>query len=264
MHARGRPVRQGFDTSDVCKSCACPGLIIKGSFAILGMHFSTFTLALMIGWIFSVCLHEFAHALVAYWGGDRSARTRGYLRMNPLDYVDPVTSLLLPCVLLLLGGIPFPGGAVRIRRDLLRGPGWSAAVSAAGPAANILLVVVLMLMAHPAMGLIPAEPPYRTWQRFIGVMIGLQLDAIASNRVRVPPLDGCGMLGPSQAQRARLGLRVRPMGYAGFLAVFVLLCWVPGVSETMFSIMSRFTDRLGLEWDLLYNSYNLAFFGSYS
>ena len=33
---------------------------------------------------FSVCLHEFGHALVAYWGGDRSVKDKGYLPLNPM------------------------------------------------------------------------------------------------------------------------------------------------------------------------------------
>ena len=46
-----------------------------------------FFIAVLICWIFSVCVHEFAHALVAYWGGDRSVRARGYLDFNPLRYM---------------------------------------------------------------------------------------------------------------------------------------------------------------------------------
>src|SRR5256886_5822009 len=67
--------------------------------------------AVFIGWIMSVVLHEFAHGVVAYWGGDYTIRERGGLTLNPLQYVDPVMSLLLPIVVFLLGGIPLPGGA---------------------------------------------------------------------------------------------------------------------------------------------------------
>ena len=66
--------------------------------------------AVLICWIFSVCVHEFSHAIVAYWGGDTSVRQRGYLSFNPFCYIHPVTSILLPCVFLLMGGVPLPGG----------------------------------------------------------------------------------------------------------------------------------------------------------
>ncbi len=40
------------------------------------------------GWIFSLCLHEFSHAIVAYWGGDTSVKQKGYLNFNPIEYAD--------------------------------------------------------------------------------------------------------------------------------------------------------------------------------
>lgn len=44
----------------------------------------TFTIV-FFGWIFSLCLHEFSHALVAYFGGDHTVREKGYLTFNPLN-----------------------------------------------------------------------------------------------------------------------------------------------------------------------------------
>src|SRR5678816_1886117 len=83
--------------------------------------------AVFVGWVLSVVLHEFAHGLVAYLGGDYTIRERGGLTLNPLQYVDPVNSIILPLVFLLLGGIPLPGGVTYIRKDLLRSRGWDAA-----------------------------------------------------------------------------------------------------------------------------------------
>ncbi len=95
--------------------------------------------ALLIGWILSVVLHEFAHGIVAYWGGDYTIRERGGLTLNPLQYIDPVMSIALPALFLLMGGIPLPGGATYIRNDLLRSRLWQSAVSLAGPAMNLLI-----------------------------------------------------------------------------------------------------------------------------
>jgi Zn-dependent protease len=55
-------------------------------------------LVVIIGWIFSLCLHEFSHALAAYYGGDITVKDKGYLTFNPLKYTHPVYSLLLPMV----------------------------------------------------------------------------------------------------------------------------------------------------------------------
>src|SRR5205085_11053759 len=84
--------------------------------------------AVLIGWVMSVTLHEFAHGVVAYWGGDYTIRERGGLTLNPIQYVDPLMSIVLPIVFLLMGGIPLPGGATYVRRDLLKNRGWDAAV----------------------------------------------------------------------------------------------------------------------------------------
>src|SRR3984893_6060226 len=63
------------------------------------------------GWITSVCIHEFAHALVAYLGGDRSVVASGYLTLDPLRYTNVLLSLVMPVAFLLLGGIGLPSGA---------------------------------------------------------------------------------------------------------------------------------------------------------
>lgn len=70
-----------------------------------------------LGWIISVCLHEFGHAIVAYWGGDTSVKDKGYLTLNPLKYTDINLSLTLPLIFLLMGGIPLPGAAVYINEE---------------------------------------------------------------------------------------------------------------------------------------------------
>ena len=97
------------------------------------------------GWIFSLCLHEFGHAIVAYWGGDTSVKSKGYLTFNPLKYTDPGYSLVLPVLFLLMGGIGLPGGAVYINQQKLRNRWWQSAVSAAGPSANILIALLLTI-----------------------------------------------------------------------------------------------------------------------
>src|SRR5271156_2655865 len=90
------------------------------------------------GWIFSLCLHEFGHSIVAYVGGDKSVKYRGYLTFNPLKYADPATSVVLPLIFLMLGGIALPGGAVYIHTPSLRSRAWVSAVAAAGPAMTLL------------------------------------------------------------------------------------------------------------------------------
>ena len=110
-----------------------------------GVSRMTFVIVL-IGWIFSLCLHEFSHALVAYLGGDTTVKDKGYLTFNPLKYTHPVYSLLIPIVFLVLGGIGLPGGAVYIETWRLRSCNWVSAVSLAGPTANLILAVIIGLV----------------------------------------------------------------------------------------------------------------------
>src|SRR6476469_3345374 len=126
--------------------------------------------AVFIGWILSVTLHELGHGVVGWLGGDYTIRERGGLTLNPLQYVDPVMSIILPAVFLLMGGIPLPGGSTFVRRDLLRGRGWDTAVSLAGPAMNLILFGLLAIPLLPSVGWIDASIDYTEWttaQKFV-------------------------------------------------------------------------------------------------
>ena len=151
------------------------------------MNILTFVVVL-IGWIFSLCLHEFSHALVAYLGGDTTVKDKGYLTFNPLKYTHPVYSLLLPLLFLVLGGIGLPGGAVYIETWRLRSRSWMSAVSLAGPTANLILAIILgtVLRFGPvtSSGLWPAIA-------FLGL---LQVIAVVLNLIPIPPLDGSHVL----------------------------------------------------------------------
>ena len=99
------------------------------------------------GWLITLCLHEFAHAAVALAGGDTSVRGRGYLTLNPLRYTNAAMTFVLPLIILAVGGVPLPGGAVLIEHGRLRSAVARAAVSAAGPLTNLLAGIVLALVS---------------------------------------------------------------------------------------------------------------------
>jgi Zn-dependent protease len=168
--------------------------------------------AVLIGWILTVVLHEFAHGLVAHWGGDYTIRERGGLSLNPLQYVDPLGSIILPAVFLAIGGIPLPGGATYIRHDLLRSKHWEAAVALAGPAMTFLLFVGFALPLHPAVGWVERLGA-ETWtnaQSSAGTMAVLQILACCSTCFPVPPLDGFQAIAPYMDQEQRLKLSTPP------------------------------------------------------
>ena len=195
-------------------------------------------LVVLIGWIFSLCLHEFSHALVAYYGGDTTVKDKGYLTFNPLKYTHPVYSILMPIIFLLLGGIGLPGGAVYIERWRLRSRRWESAVSLAGPAANLFLALVLALVFHFA-----PKTAGGVWPGLAFLAL-LQIMGALLNLVPIPPLDGYGIISPYINPATRMQLdRFGSLIMIGF---FALLWYVPFVSNVFWTLVFRFAQWIGI------------------
>ena len=217
--------------------------------------------AVLIGWIFSVCVHEFAHAVVAYWGGDRSVRDRGYLSFDPLTYIHPVTSILVPIVILVMGGLPLPGGAVMIDRASLRSRHWRALVSAAGPAANVLLFILLAVILHPSTGLVdPTAGEQPTWVTLVGALATLEMISVFLNLIPIPPLDGFGIIEPYLSPE--LARKARSIGWAGLVVLFLVLMRVDAAMRGLMGLVDVVFDALGLPWEVTWRQFNLALFGN--
>ena len=201
----------------------------------------TFVLV-VIAWIFSLCLHEFSHAIVAYYGGDTTVKEKGYLSFNPLVYAHPFLSIVLPVVILLIGGLGLPGGAVYIDTRLLRSRAWESLVSAAGPASNALLAIVL---AIPFMlGLVDPSSSPQLWGAYAFIVV-LQVTACLFNLLPIPPLDGFGIiapwLGPDLRQRAHaLGSEY------GLLIIIALFWYVKPVNDIFWGVVTTISSMLGV------------------
>jgi Zn-dependent protease len=205
--------------------------------------------AVLVGWIMTVVLHEFAHGVVGYWGGDYTVAERGGLSLNPLQYIDPVMSLLMPAVFLLIGGVPLPGGVTYIRRDLLLSKWWDSAVSLAGPAMNVLLFVIGAIVLHPRTGWVPADVPAREWtpaQQLVAALTFLQLFAAVLNMLPVPPLDGFGVIGPFLKPETRYKLMTPPVSTGLILVTFVLIM-SPAVQIRLAAIVLSGFELLGYD-----------------
>jgi Zn-dependent protease len=202
------------------------------------------TIFVLAGWITSVCVHEFAHALVAYLGGDRSVRSSGYLDLNPLRYSNVLLSLVMPVLFLVLGGIGLPGGAVYIDRRALRSRAWDSAVSVAGPVGTLacgLIVVSPFLLPGHAGWLSATNAAFFGAIAFLGF---IEVIALVLNLLPVPGLDGFGIIRPWLPYSLQ-GL-ANQYGQLGILAVFGVLWFVAPVSQAFFSTVLHITNFAGV------------------
>jgi Zn-dependent protease len=210
------------------------------------------------GWITSVCVHEFGHAIVAYLGGDRSVRASGYLDLNPLRYTNVLLSLIMPVLFLLLGGIGLPGGAVYIDRGALRSRAWDSAVSVAGPVGTL---VCGLLVASPFF--IPGNEAWLNQNNagFFGALAFLgfiEVIALVLNLLPVPGLDGYGIIRPWLPYTLQ-GL-ANQYGQLGILAVFGVLWFVAPVSHAFFQAVLQITSSIGIPQLLIgYGQSNFRF-----
>ena len=221
---------------------------------------------MIIGWIMSVVLHEFAHGLVGYLGGDYTIKERGGLTLNPIQYIDPIFSLLLPAIFLMMGGVPLPGGVTYIRRDLLKSRLWDSAVGAAGPAMNFILFILLALPFHPKLGWIDTNMPqnqYQPWQIFIGALALLQILAVGINLLPVPPLDGFNIIAPYLKPDLRQKLMTPPISTFCFFVLFMIL-WNSPLMSRILEVTDRLLMVLGFDDSaivMMYRSFKIALFG---
>ena len=145
----------------------------------------------LAGWLISLCLHEFGHAIIAYRSGDRSVLANGYLTLDPLRYTDLQFSIFWPLVYLAIGGVGLPGGAVYLNKHMIRSPADRSLVSAAGPFATLTVFVLLLVILRATEGTISA--PFYAGLAFLAF---LQLTALVLNLLPVPGLDGWGVIEP--------------------------------------------------------------------
>jgi Zn-dependent protease len=193
--------------------------------------------------LFAITVHEAAHGWTAHKLGDDTAFRLGRVSLNPIVHIDPIGTIVLPLILVIVGAPPFgwakpvpvnPYNLRNPRRDNL----W---ISAAGPASNLtvaafsLVAVVLLKTASPGVadflryflvgrgGLPRGFYPLQglTLILFYGVLVNAYLAVF--NLIPVPPLDGSGVLmGLLSDEAAQKYRRLQPYGFLIVLALIYL------------------------------------------
>jgi Zn-dependent protease len=185
-----------------------------------------FLLIAFVVLIFSLTVHEAAHAWSASRLGDDTARRLGRVSLNPVVHIDPIGTLLLPLVAI-IGNLPIIGWAkpTPVNPRNLRHPRRdNVLVTAAGPASNLLIAVLASLVLHA----IPLPNPAAEAVDVSSPLIALAIQAVdinlllaLFNMIPVPPLDGgrvlAGLLPP------RLAIGYNQLGRFGFLIIYALM-----------------------------------------
>jgi len=164
--------------------------------------------------------HEVAHGYVAYRLGDPTAYSKGRLTLNPIVHIDPVGSVLLPLLLILLPGNIVFGWAkpVPVNPVYFRNPKQGMMlVGAAGPLTNFTFAAVGILLYK-----LFAVPQDSAVGFFLIMLIVVNTVLGMLNALPVPPLDGSRILtGLLPDHLARQYNRIQPFGF--IIILFILL-----------------------------------------
>ena len=198
--------------------------------------------------LFSVVVHEVAHAWQALREGDPTARDLGRITLNPLPHLDLMGSFLVPLVLFLLPGDFLFGWAkpVPVNPRNYRNPrAGDIRVSLAGIVSNLLLVAAFAL----ALAVIVRLPGPGSADGGLGGAAGIMLtygvviNLILAwfNLLPIPPLDGSHVL--YHLLPRPLAARYREMGRYGVTLVFLTLILLPDLFTAAMSPVF-----VALEW----------------
>ena len=164
------------------------------------------TVCTILAFIPAIILHEVAHGFIAYKLGDTTAKSQGRLSLNPLRHVDPFGTVILPIMLLFVGGpvfgyakpVPYNPSNFKNKRqgELL--------VGLAGPLANLVMALigaVIFSIMGSALGSVgnsinSATMVYYTiYAVFLPQFILINLYLMFFNLIPIPPLDGSSIIG---------------------------------------------------------------------
>ena len=176
--------------------------------------------------LFSLTVHEMAHAWTADRLGDPTARLLGRVSLNPIVHADLIGTVVFP-LLAMIGNLPLIGWAkpvpVNVRRLRHQRRDY-VLVAAAGPASNLVLAVV----ASVVLRMLPV-PPVTLGEPNVSVPLALLLSGAIRlnvllavfNMIPIPPLDGGNVIGGLLPRRFAFAFdAVRPYG---FMLLYVLM-----------------------------------------
>lgn len=196
--------------------------------------------------LLAITVHEVSHGFVARYYGDTTAYMLGRLTLNPVKHIDPLGTILVPAIMLLLPGSFVFGWAkpVPVSFNNLRNPLRDmGVVAAAGPLSNLTMAFLWALLARLSMGLL--KDGYLFFEPLLLMSIaGIYINIILMvlNLLPLPPLDGGRVLaGVLPSRMAMKFSRIEPYGFMILIALLVTgaLGWIlfPLISLVLFVVL---------------------------
>jgi Zn-dependent protease len=201
--------------------------------------------------VFAITVHEVAHGRVAKHFGDRTAEAQGRLSLNPIRHIDPIGTVLVPVLMLWLGGFLFGWARpVPVNPRFMRNPRRNMVwVSAAGPAANIAMAIIwaflMMLSQRLDLG---TTGMWIEAMATVGIFINVALAVF--NMLPIPPLDGGQLLtnllppGPFSA----LLERIAPFGLFIVLGLLATGLLSPLIGRPIAALVGLLASAFGLHF----------------
>lgn len=173
------------------------------SIAEFGQKFALFYLP----FLFSLCVHEYAHGLVAKWKGDNTASLMGRLTLSPAAHIDWLGTVALPFLALMSGGSFFFGWAKPVpvnTRNLTNPVNDMFWIALAGPVSNVILGITGAVGYIFVAAFFATSQYYTTIYELFFMFIALNFILAVFNMIPFHPLDGGKVVArflPHQANR---------------------------------------------------------------
>jgi Zn-dependent protease len=183
--------------------------------------------------LFAITVHEASHGWAALKMGDPTAYQMGRITLNPIRHIDPVGTILLPLILIIMGAPPFGWAKpVPVNPLNLKDPRKdNLIISFAGPASNISVAVIafiilkILMNLNPSMfyasggGLTNVISPLIT---IVYYTIVINVILAFFNLIPIPPLDGSGIImGLMSEEAAQKYEQIRPYGF--FILILLIM-----------------------------------------
>jgi len=189
--------------------------------------------------LFSLSVHEAAHATMANRCGDPTGRLLGRMTLNPVPHIDPIGTVVLPLFMMISGTpymfgwakpVPFnPRNLGNIRRD-------TALVGIAGPLSNLLLILLFTILLRIAVTISGGDVLGSPLGQIMFYLILINSILMLFNLIPIPPLDGHHLLHlflPPSATEA-----IERIGPFGIIIVIVLVWNTPILQVPMGIILN--------------------------